>query len=306
MNEQQSLFEQLQRILLDEDRRQTEEIRSKINDLQHEIIDLREEFGLLQTELQKIREGVDKPSAATATLIEPLIEQRLSHLRQNFNQEFGYEVHKIVKEELKDSREEFIEAIYPIIGKIAKRYILGQFETFMDSVSGRVQNTLSLKGIKKRLEQWIAGISPEEQIILDVFPTNIEEVFIIHKVSGLLIGCYSANNTDDVDLIAGMLTAIKSFVEDTFARKTEDGTSDLSMIQQDKYKILISNFHQYYVATVVVGMADSGFRNRLEETWLEFGQNHMPYSIEQVNDQLYERISHKLKKQCVDFEAEYT
>ena len=303
MNEQQSLFEQLQRILLDEDRRQTDEIRAEINDLRREIADLREEFGLIQEELQVFRTDLANPNKNIA-LLEPLIERRLAHLRQNFNREFGYEVRQTVKEEIKDSREEFIEAIYPIIGKIAKRYISGQFEAFMDSVGGRMQNTLSLSSVKKRFEQWVVGISPEEQVVLDVFPTNIEEVFIIHKVSGLLIGCYSANNTDDVDLIAGMLTAIKSFVEDTFARKTEDGTSDLSMIQQDKYKILISNFHQYYIATVVVGMADRGFRNRLEEAWLDFGQHQMPYAIDQVNDKLFERISHKLKERCLQFEEE--
>ena len=303
MNGQQSLFEQLQRILLDEDRRQAEEIRVEINDLRSEIADLREDFGLLREEIQEFRAELSNPDK-TIAIIEPLIERRLAHLRQNFNQEFGYEVRQTVKEELKNSREEFIEAIYPIIGKIARRYISGQFESFMHSVGGRVQNTLSFGGIKKRIEQWIVGIRPEEQVVLDVFPTNIEEVFIIHKVSGLLIGCYSANNTDDVDLIAGMLTATKSFVEDTFARKTEDGTSDLSMIQQDKYKILISNFHQYYIATVVVGMADSSFRNRLEETWLDFCQHQMPYSIEQINDQLFERISHKLKERFLLFEKQ--
>ena len=122
MNEQQSLFEQLQRILLDEDRRQTDEIRAEINDLRREIADLREEFGLIQEELQEIRTDLANPNKNIA-LLEPLIERRLAHLRQNFNREFGYEVRQTVKEEIKDSREEFIEAIYPIIGKIAKRYI---------------------------------------------------------------------------------------------------------------------------------------------------------------------------------------
>ena len=119
MNEQQSLFEQLQRILLDEDRRQAEEIRAEINDLRNEIADLREDFGLIQTELQEIRADLDNPTK-TIAILEPLIERRLARLRQNFNQEFGYEVRQTVKEELNDSREEFIEAIYPIIGQIAR------------------------------------------------------------------------------------------------------------------------------------------------------------------------------------------
>ena len=132
MNGQQSLFEQLQRILLDEDRRQAEEIRVEINDLRSEIADLREDFGLLREEIQEFRAELSNPDK-TIAIIEPLIERRLAHLRQNFNQEFGYEVRQTVKEELKNSREEFIEAIYPIIGKIARRYISGQFESFMDS-----------------------------------------------------------------------------------------------------------------------------------------------------------------------------
>lgn len=42
------------------------------------------------------------------------------------------------------------------------------------------------------------------------------------KESGLLIGSYSRGNIADKDMISGMLTAIKSFVEDAFSKEGQD------------------------------------------------------------------------------------
>ena len=60
----------------------------------------------------------------------------------------------------------------------------------------------------------------------------------------------------DKDMIAGMLTAIKSFVEDAFAKEEQS----LELIQYEFYNIYIQNLASYYIATVISGSFNSDFK----------------------------------------------
>jgi len=61
---------------------------------------------------------------------------------------------------------------------------------------------------------------------------EVHEVYLVQRESGLLLGSYAKEKNTDQDVIAGMLTAIKSFAEDAFNR----GKEDLEMIQYENYK----------------------------------------------------------------------
>jgi hypothetical protein len=72
-------------------------------------------------------------------------------------------------------------------------------------------------------------------------------------------------------MIAGMLTAIKSFVEDAFQRDREA----LELIEYGTYKIIIQNFHTYYLATAVSGTLTIHDRNEIATQLLNFGEIHL-------------------------------
>ena len=71
------------------------------------------------------------------------------------------------------------------------------------------------------------------------------------------------------DVVAGMLTAIKSFAEDAFKKETQD----LQYIEYESYHIHIQNFSSYYIAVIISGTFNVIFKNELEDRLLDFAQN---------------------------------
>ncbi len=93
----------------------------------------------------------------------------------------------------------------------------------------------------------------------------------------------------DKDMISGMLTAIKSFVEDAFS----GGGQDLESIEYELYTIHIQNFFSYYIAVVVSGNYTQTFENELENELLELSDLLSPRINSMSKEALNEILASK-------------
>ena len=110
-----------------------------------------------------------------------------------------------------------------------------------------------------------------------------------------LIGSASRETTLDQDVIAGMLTAIKAFVEDAFKREKED----LESIQYGTYKIILQNFHSYYIAMAISGILSSAEKDQLGNRLLNFADTHLKQMSSQPDQIEIEEISKYLKDEFI-------
>ncbi len=305
MNEQ-VLFEQLQQILLQEDRDTTRQLKDDVGEIKEDVSDLREKVSGLEEDMSGMKENMDDPNRLSE-LVSLLVDVRVNNMKNNFYDNFGDEVRETVTKELSESRDEFVEAMYPIMGQIVNRYVKERFETLMATISSKVDDTFSLfsiDGWKNRMKTTFGYAKKEELILNTVMIAEVDEIFIIHRDSGLLIGSYSRNNTADIDMIAGMLTAIKMFVSDIFAEKNKK--SNLDTIAFGEYNILLLNdFHQYYIATVTQGTLTPNFKTLLNQHLVGFADGNIPKSIKEVDDVLFDRVSKKLKSSFQAFEKQH-
>lgn len=297
MNET-SLLDQLQTLLLEDDRKSAQQIYSRVHRISSELNSLQSEISSVKAKVTTITDNIDDPNELVKK-VDPLIEFKLAELKSNFHDIFGYEIQESVRSELNNSKDEFIESLYPALGKLVRRYVKYQFDIFLDTVSQRLENTFSWQWWLRWVKGKISGVSQQELAIQDAFGSKIEEIFIIHRNSGLLLGCDSRNNTTDVDMIASMLTAIKAFVQDAF--RHSDTNNDLDTIEYGSYKIFIVDFHQYYTAAVISGVANAYFKDMFNKHITNFCERDMPKSIGEVDDKLFNGISQKLKASFKDF-----
>ena len=87
---------------------------------------------------------------------------------------------------------------------------------------------------------------------------------------------HAAISTDtDADIIAGMFTAIKAFVEDAFQKKSEE----LEMIQYGTYKIFVQSFHSYYMAAAISGSMSNEEREQLQTKMYDFAEKELKASV---------------------------
>lgn len=199
----------------------------------------------------------------------PLIDERINFLKQNFPREFNKSVEAIVDKRLKASQAEILDTIYPVLGTMIKKYINFQFQQLKDSIDEKIKMALDTKSLWKRMKASVFGIKDSDMILSDLGKSVIEAVYVVQRDSGLLIGSASLQDTVDKDAIAGMLTAIKAFVEDAFQKEQEQ----LELISYAAYKILVHNYHSYYVAMTLSGAISNNEEEKLREDVRDFVQN---------------------------------
>jgi len=94
----------------------------------------------------------------------------------------------------------------------------------------------------------------------------VEQVFLIHPENGLLLSHATAPDlpASDGDLISGMLTAIRDFVADSFAREREAG--GLRRFSVGELTVMVEQGPRALLAAVVRGQAPDSLLLKLQDT----------------------------------------
>ena len=176
-----------------------------------------------------------------ATRVNPLVDQKIEVLREKFPEYFGDTITETIKYQIKNSQDEVVEALYPIIGKLIKKSIISEISKLSEKINRQIKESFSFK---EKLKRFFSNKKkPDGDVIInDVFQPSVEEVFIIEKDSGLLLGSFSKGNVKDEDIISGMLTAIKSFAEDAFSKSDQN----LESVKFETFQLSLHNFKSIY------------------------------------------------------------
>ncbi|GAA4066747.1 hypothetical protein GCM10022389_09530 [Flavobacterium cheonanense] len=219
---------------------------------------LSEERDFAQNILQKLDSLEDTVNTheKLSEKVNPIIDKKID----TFVEEIPTKLGPVIADALTKSQDKVVEALFPIIGKMIKKYIQQEIKVLSDSINSQVQTTFSIKTWQRKVKAIFTGVSEKEIILSEMNQTSVEQIFVIEKGSGLIISSASKQESIDEDMIAGMLTAIKSFVEDAFKKDQQS----LESIQYELFEIHIQNFTSYYFAVVISGGFDASFKNKLE------------------------------------------
>jgi hypothetical protein len=151
------------------------------------------------------------------------------------------------------------EAIFPIIGPAIRKAIAEALGQMVQSLNQTLENSLSPKGLRWRLEAMQTGKPFAEVVMLNSLLYRVEQVFLIHKKTGILLQHVSANSaeTQDSEMVSGMLTAIQDFVHDSF-QTSEDATLDSLKVKD--LSVWLENSPDAILAVVIRGNAPLNLR----------------------------------------------
>jgi outer membrane protein OmpA-like peptidoglycan-associated protein len=170
-----------------------------------------------------------------------------------------------LRESIRRNPREIAAAIFPILGPAIRKAIAETMAGLVRSINSAVENSLSLQGLKWRFEAWRTGVRYPEIVIKHSLVYRVEQIFLIHAETGLLLSHVSAAElkVPDADLISGMLTAIQDFVRDSF-RPAEGGT--LRGFSVGDHNVLVEAGPAALIAAVVRGQAPDDLLRRLQYT----------------------------------------
>ena len=223
--------------------------------------------------------------------VNPIIEEHLEFLRHNFPKEYASIVNRIIEQKIKDSQQEILDVVYPVMGKMINKYISLQFQQLKESIDARINAVFSKQGIIQQLRNRIFGLNSADVILSSLDVPVLEEIFVIQRDTGLMLGSAALYPSVNRDVVAGMLTAIKSFVEDAFERENED----LEMIQYGTYRILLQNYPYYYFALALSGSISTAESEKMREKVVDFIEKNDSLRINDITQEVQNNISSQLE-----------
>jgi hypothetical protein len=178
-----------------------------------------------------------------------------------------------VRSAIRDNRDQMIEVLYPIIGQTVVRAVAEAVQDLARTVDARVRTSFAPVTLLQRLRARLSGVSEAELALRETLPFEVVEIFLVHRASGLLLRHLSSTSqkTPDSDLVSGMLTAIRDFVQDAFGRARQ---GQLDHIQYGDYRILVETAQYVYIAVVVDGVEPPGYRALVRQQLLEINGHY--------------------------------
>ncbi len=199
--------------------------------------------------------------------LNPYFEEKVKYLQAEFPTLFGPFLSTAVRVQLQSSKEDFVDAMYPILGLLVRKYINNEIQVLEKKIDDWFENITSFNYWKEVLSGMIFGkretITPPS-IIPD---PELQEIFVMkNDGSGILLGQLSFNNLMDTDMVAAMFEAIMGFMEQAFRNPNQQ----LQEIAFDQYKILIYSALHFQIVFVLSGIPNHRYKNQLNDNLIEF------------------------------------
>lgn len=211
---------------------------------------------------QQIRNYPQEIAQAIAPELAEAIKEQKKIDENAISKALASEMGKAIKEQIALERDAMVDALYPVIGSTISKYMADAIR----SINEKIENTFSFEGINRKICAKVQGVSEAELIFKEAIPFTVRAVFLIHKSSGLLIAEVQPEDKEKLesDMVAGMLTAIRSFVNDCIARSGD--VSEIDAIDYGNSKIVLEVAGYCYLAVVTQGKTPQWYIRQIQQT----------------------------------------
>ncbi len=211
---------------------------------------------------QEIKTSPQAIAKAIAPEIAIAIEEQIRLEKDSIARTLGPEMGRAIKKQIEYEKDAMVDALYPVIGNTISKYM----REAIQEINNKVENAVSVAGIKRKIQAKVQGVSEAELILRESIQFEVKGIFLIHKTSGLILKEVQPLKEKrlESELLAGMLTAIRSFAKDCFANT--EANSELHEIEFESSKIIIEIGGYCYLAVIVMGEPSKDFINKIRET----------------------------------------
>ncbi len=233
-------FDKLRQLLLDAEQSRIEALQTGLSQTQENVPDL------VAGEIERgLQEGA--PTRLNNALTEATIHG--------------------IEQAVQRKPETVVNAMFPVIGPAIRRALQEAMHQLSTDIDRAVNDALSTRAWKWRLEAWRSGVSYAQVMLRHTVRWRVEHLFLIQPESGLLQGHLTAPELPelDADAIAGMFTAIHSFVNDSMQATSQNGEGGIGFAKVGDYQLVVSEGPKARLVAFVRGVPGSDFPTRLDE-----------------------------------------
>ena len=249
------------------------EDKQALEELRHLIV-APEQEGLqeIRERLDSIKRRVEDVSSVVAEAIQMRREQDGD---QALAEALAPTIQETLRESVRKDPQVLADALFPVMGPAIRKSISETLRAMLESFNEALEHSLSLRGIQWRIEAFRTGKPFAEIVLMHSLLYRVEQVFLIHRETGLVLNHIVALSvaTQDPDMVAGMLSAIQQFARDSFKSA---GQETLGSMNFEELEIWVEASPDAVLAAVIRGHAPSDYRLAMKEALESIQQNFSP------------------------------
>jgi len=171
-------------------------------------------------------------------------------------------VERSLRQSISDDPHSLANALFPIMGPAIRKSINESIKGLINNINRTVERSLSPQGVKWRLEAMRTGRSFGEIVLQKTLVYRVEQVFLIHRETGLLIKHQHLEGIEmgDSDAVSAMLTAIQDFIRDSFSASKKE---ELDSVDIGEFTVWLERGPYAVLACVMRGTAPYAFRSTM-------------------------------------------
>jgi len=190
-------------------------------------------------------------------------------------------VDRAIELSIENNPQPMVDVIFPIIGPAIRKAVSDALAKAVSGLNETLEHSLSPQSIRWRLEAKRTGKTFAEVLMLKTLRYRVDQVFLVHAKTGLLLHHVVAPGASvrDADLVSGMLTAVTDFVRDSFA-SDEDTGAGLQKLRVGGTSVWVERGPYAVLAAAVRGEGPEELRETLEE------------SVESIHQRFRDELEH--------------
>lgn len=224
-----------------------------------------------QREIEEIRRRIDQPSVPPVEVVASTLPSAFVLASQGdsaLSKAMLPLVEGSIAQSVRQHPDTIVEAIFPIIGAAISRAVRETLARMMQQTTYAMEHAFSLRSWKWRVEARATGKPFSEVVLLHSLVYRVEQVFLIHPETGLLLQHVFADSlaptlgqeTQYAAMVSSMLTAIQDFVRDSFRVESK---AALDSIDVGELSVWIERGPHAVLACVIRGTAPLSLRTVL-------------------------------------------
>jgi OOP family OmpA-OmpF porin len=262
-------------------------------------------LGPAEGQIAEIHERLTDPHRQLTDVSHVLPDAIAVRARQDdeLSQALGPTITTAIERSVRKNPQPLIDAIFPVMGPAIRKAISVALNGMVQSLNQSMAYSFSVQGLKWRIEAWRTGKSFAEVVMLHTLLFRVEQVFLIHRETGLLLQHVVAGGeaVQDADMVSGMLTAIQDFVHDSFNSPAEE---QLETLEVGDLTVWIEQGPLAILAAVIRGTAPQELRPVFQETLETIHLQFRPQLMDFSGDATVFDAAHPLLEDCLQTQVD--
>jgi outer membrane protein OmpA-like peptidoglycan-associated protein len=245
------------------------EDKHALEELRHLIV-APEQEGL--AEIRERLDSMERRAEDVSSVVAEAIQMRREHGDDRALAEaLAPTIQETLRESVRKDPQVLADALFPVMGPAIRKSITETLRGMLESFNEALEHSFSLRGIQWRIEALRTGKPFAEIVMMHSLLYRVEQVFLIHRETGLVLHRVVAHSvaTQDPAMVAGMLSAIQQFVRDSFDSASQDTVGSMVV---GEHEVWVEQGPDAVIAAVIRGHAPASYRLAMKETLEEIQQ----------------------------------